>query len=243
MIWSHGFAYGIKKYWTELANYKKRDISITMVDEHTDSSFDAPGFECPDCHRTFKTTGALREHSRTHRSSEMTVQPQNPPLGALDPDDPPSNTAPQVDVTVKVKKLRHYGNLPELKRATEGSAGFDLYAAITDEVAIGINHWQLIPTGLCVEIPVGWVGLVAPRSGLAANNGITVLNTPGVIDSDYRGELLINLINNTTTKFRVLPGMRIGQLLIVKQPSVHLEYVDELSDTKRGTKGFGSTGI
>jgi dUTP pyrophosphatase len=149
---------------------------------------------------------------------------------------------PSSDLTVKVKRLPHFAGLPDIKRATLGSAGFDLYAAIPDVVTIRINAWQLIPTGLAFEIPYGWVGLVAPRSGLAANNGITVLNTPGIIDADYRGELKVNLVNNTTSKFLVHPGMRIAQILFTRSPTVNLEFVEELSQTIRGEGGFGSTG-
>lgn len=146
------------------------------------------------------------------------------------------------DVVVRLKKLKHYGDLPEIKRATAGSAGIDLAAANYQDIVVGINQWKLIPTGLCIEVPLGWVAKIAPRSGLAANEGITVLNTPGIIDSDYRGEIKINLVNNTTKKFVVKRGMRIAQMLIERSPVVKLEWVEELSETARGAGGFGSTG-
>lgn len=153
-----------------------------------------------------------------------------------------SDTVVSTAVTVKVKKLPHYGNLPNITKATDGSAGFDLYAAIRDEIHIRISSWQLIPTGLAIEIPRGWVAKIVPRSGLAFNNGITILNTPGIIDSDYRGEIKVNLVNNTTSKFKVQPGMRIAQMLIERSPDVKLEFVEELTETVRGAGGFGSTG-
>lgn len=146
------------------------------------------------------------------------------------------------DLHVKVKRLPHYGNLPELRKATSGSAAFDLYAAIDEDIVIGIDDWHLIPTGICMEIPPGWWGLCAPRSGLAAKDGITVLNTPGVIDSDYRGEIKVNLVNHTTKKFVVKPGMRICQIMFLRSYDVEMEVVEELSNTIRGDGGFGSTG-
>lgn len=146
-------------------------------------------------------------------------------------------------VKVKVKKLPHYGDLPDLKQATLGSSGIDLFAALDEKICLnnmGARH--LVPTGIALELPVGFEAQVRPRSGLAAKEGVTVLNTPGTIDSDYRGEIKVILINNSTKRFFVEPGMRIAQLVVKPVVVPVIEYVDELSMTDRGEGGFGSTG-
>lgn len=127
--------------------------------------------------------------------------------------------------------------------ATEGSSGMDLYAAIEDEVLIQPGTWEVIPTGIYVEIPEGYEGQVRPRSGLAKDYGVTVLNSPGTIDSDYRGEIKVILINLGKEPFRVKRGDRIAQLVIVPIVRAVFEEVEELSNTERGEEGFGSTGI
>lgn len=146
-------------------------------------------------------------------------------------------------VPVKVKKLAHYGELPNLKPATIGSAGVDLFAAIDESICLNnMGARALIPTGIAIELPVGYEAQIRPRSGLAAKEGITVLNTPGTIDSDYRGEIKIILINLSTKKFFVERGMRIAQMIVKPVLLPVIEYVDVLDETDRGEGGFGSTG-
>ena len=128
--------------------------------------------------------------------------------------------------------------MPE--RAYAGDAGLDLSACEGIELAPGER--ALVPTGLAVAIPEGFAGFVQPRSGLAARHGITIVNTPGLIDSGYRGELRVTLLNTDLREsFSVEPGMRIAQLVIVPIPEVELVEVDELPESERGVRGFGSS--
>jgi dUTP pyrophosphatase len=125
---------------------------------------------------------------------------------------------------------------------TLGSAGMDLRANIDAPITLLPLERAMIPTGLFIELPLGYEAQVRPRSGLAAKRGLTCLNSPGTIDSDYRGELkviLVNLSNDTQT---IEPAERIAQMVIAKHERVHWEEVEVLSDTKRGAGGFGSTG-
>jgi dUTP pyrophosphatase len=125
-------------------------------------------------------------------------------------------------------------------RAYSGDAGLDLSACA--RVVLAPGERALVPTGLAVAIPEGYAGFVQPRSGLAANHGISIVNTPGLVDSGYRGELLINLINTDVREtFVVEPGMRIAQLVVLPIPEVELVVVDELPDSERGVRGFGSS--
>jgi dUTP pyrophosphatase len=125
-------------------------------------------------------------------------------------------------------------------RAYSGDAGVDLSSCARVELAPGER--ALIPTGLAVAIPEGYAGYVQPRSGLAAKHGISIVNTPGLVDSGYRGELLINLINTDPTEpFVVEPGMRIAQLVVLQVPEIELVEVVELPDSERGVRGFGSS--
>jgi dUTP pyrophosphatase len=223
----------------------------------------APLWVCDECKRDFKNQAGLISHLRSHKPTVAPAQsatdhisgesgPQSEvsadpvvPFNISDHAVKVSRVAAPVEasvVNINIKRLPSYHGLPDLKLATAGSAAFDLYAANDHDIIIGISDWELIPTGLCMEIPPGWWGLCAPRSGLAANDGITVLNTPGVIDSDYRGELKVNLVNNTTKKFVVKRGMRICQIMFQRSYPVSLNFVEELSETQRGTGGFGSTG-
>jgi dUTP pyrophosphatase len=134
--------------------------------------------------------------------------------------------------------VRHGAVLPA--RAYSGDAGLDLSAC--ERVVLGPGERALVPTGLAVAIPEGYAGYVQPRSGLAAKHGITIVNTPGLVDSGYRGELLINLLNTDPGEpFTVEPGMRIAQLVVLEIPHVELVEVDELPDSERGVRGFGST--
>ena len=127
--------------------------------------------------------------------------------------------------------------------ATDKSAGMDLKANITEPVTLGPLERAMIPTGLYIALPDGTEAQVRPRSGLAAKFGISVLNSPGTIDADYRGEIGVCLINLSTENFVVHPGERIAQMVISKHEQIEWEEVTELSETDRGVGGFGSTGI
>ncbi len=125
-------------------------------------------------------------------------------------------------------------------RAYSGDAGLDLSSCERIELAPGER--ALVPTGLAVAIPEGFAGFVQPRSGLATKHGITIVNTPGLVDSGYRGELLVNLLNTDPTEaFVVEAGMRIAQLVVLQVPEIELVEVDELPDSERGVRGFGSS--
>jgi dUTP diphosphatase len=125
-------------------------------------------------------------------------------------------------------------------RAYSGDAGLDLAAC--ERVELRPGERALVPTGLAVAIPDGYAGFVQPRSGLAAKHGITIVNTPGLVDSGYRGELLVNLLNTDPSEpFTIEPGMRIAQLVVIRVPGVELVEVEELPDSERGVRGFGSS--
>lgn len=123
---------------------------------------------------------------------------------------------------------------------TPNSAGVDLQS--TEDVTIPAGKWSIVPTGLFMEIPQDFMGMVCPRSGLAAKHGVTVLNAPGIVDSDYRGEIKVILINHGSSEYSVKKGDRIAQLIFAQALQGHLSSVNELSDTTRGAGGFGSTG-
>ena len=146
---------------------------------------------------------------------------------------------------LEVKILDNGFGLPLPKYETEGAAGLDLFAASKEDTKIIIppRKAEMIPTGIAISVPSGYEAQIRPRSGLAAKNGITVLNSPGTIDSDYRGEILVMLINHSNKDFEILRGMRIAQMVISKIEQFNLIPVDELDTTDRGKDGFGSTGI
>lgn len=141
-------------------------------------------------------------------------------------------------VQVRVKRLHPDAKIP--KAAKKDDVAFDLCSVIDYEIKPGERF--AVPTGIAVEIPVGYEGQVRPRSGLALKEGLTVLNTPGTIDSGYRGEVKTIMINQGDSPFKITKGMRISQLAIRPVPEVEFIEVDELSDTDRGEGGFGSTG-
>ena len=142
---------------------------------------------------------------------------------------------------MKVKIVNSSANeLPEY--ATEFSAGMDLRASLEEPVELIPMQRMMVPTGLFVELPQGYEAQVRPRSGLAAKYGITVLNTPGTIDSDYRGEIKVILINLSAEKFVINPGERIAQMVIAPFTRVEWEQADQLNTTDRGAGGFGHTG-
>ena len=126
---------------------------------------------------------------------------------------------------------------------TIASAGMDLRANISEPITMGPLERAIVPTGLFIELPIGVEAQVRPRSGLAAKKGITVLNSPGTIDADYRGEVGVILVNLSQEAFTVENGERIAQLVIAKHERVVFEEVDVLTDTSRGEGGFGSTGV
>lgn len=130
--------------------------------------------------------------------------------------------------------------LPTPKRARPGDAGVDLYAR--ESTTLEPGAWAAVPTGVAVAIPEGYVGLVAPRSGLAVKNAISVVNGPGVIDSGYRGELKAILINHSSSTVHLHRGDRVAQLLILRSPEWELTEVDRLDESARGEAGFGSSG-
>ena len=142
-----------------------------------------------------------------------------------------------------VKRLPHGHGLPLPTYKTSGAAGADLFAAIDTALVIAPGERALVPTGLEMALPNGYEGQLRPRSGLALNHGITVLNAPGTIDSDYRGEVKIVLINLADQPFTVERGMRIAQLVIAPVLQVSFEAADVLDTSVRGTAGFGSTGF
>jgi len=128
------------------------------------------------------------------------------------------------------------------KYETAGAAGLDLRSNLDEEVVLKPLERKLFPTGLFMEIPVGFEAQVRPRSGLALKKGLTVLNTPGTIDSDYRGEVGVILVNLSNEEVKVEPGERVAQLIVASFEQVAWEETDALQETERGTGGFGSTG-
>jgi len=143
---------------------------------------------------------------------------------------------------VRIMRLPHGADLPLPAYQSKDAAGFDLVAAVRAPVSIAPGAWASIPTGISIALPRGTEGQVRPRSGLAARHGISVLNTPGTIDADYRGEIQVLLVNFGSEAFSVSRGLRIAQLVIT--PVLHATVVEaeRLNKTKRGAKGFGSTG-
>ena len=145
-------------------------------------------------------------------------------------------------INVSIKRLTNYQGLPLPEIQTNFSAGVDLLAAVKNTLAIKPGERKIVPTGISIALPEGYEAQVRPRSGLAIKNGISVLNTPGTIDSDYRGEIGVILINFGSNTFKIEHGMRIAQMVVSPVVSVTWEETDELSKTTRGNKGFGSTG-
>lgn len=147
-------------------------------------------------------------------------------------------------VKVKVKRVRgdRDREIPLPRYMTKHSSGMDLYAAVDEEVTLEPGERKLIPTGIALSIPKGYEGQIRPRSGLALRNGVTLVNTPGTIDADYRGEVGILLINFGRQPFKVRRGDRIAQLVIAPVYRAALELADDLDDTPRREGGFGHTG-
>ena len=141
-----------------------------------------------------------------------------------------------------VVKIVNHSPYPSPAYATPQSAGVDLKANVEQSVTLQPLQRTLVPTGLFIALPAGFEAQVRPRSGLAAKHGITVLNTPGTIDADYRGEIKVILVNLSQEPFEIVPGERIAQMVIARHEQVQWEEVEELDATERGAGGFGSTG-
>ena len=141
-------------------------------------------------------------------------------------------------IELRVRRLRPQATLPA--RAYQGDAGVDLAAC--ERVELGPGERAVVPTGLAVEIPDGFAGFVQPRSGLAARHGIAVVNSPGLIDAGYRGEVKVVLLNTDLREtFVAMPGERIAQLVVLPVPELEVIEVDELDESERGVRGFGSS--
>lgn len=147
------------------------------------------------------------------------------------------------DLKIRLKRLAHGEGLPLPARATAHAAGADLCAAVGAPVVLGPGTRTLVPTGFIWEIPHGYEGQVRPRSGLALKHGLTCLNSPGTVDSDYRGEVCVILANLGQEPFTVERGMRIAQIVVAPVAEWSADEADELTETARGFGGFGSTGV
>ena len=145
-------------------------------------------------------------------------------------------------VVVNVKHLAHGEGLALPEYATALSAGVDLLAAVSSDITIKPGERSLVPTGLAIELPPGFEAQIRPRSGLAIKNGVTVLNSPGTIDADYRGEISVILINHSLEDFTISRGQRIAQMVVAPVSHVSWAKTENLSESARGENGFGSTG-
>ena len=139
-------------------------------------------------------------------------------------------------------KIVNKSQWPDPAYATEASAGMDLRANITEPIVLKPLERVLVPTGIFIELPVGYEAQVRPRSGLATKRGITVINSPGTVDADYRGELKVSLVNLSNEPFEIVPGERIAQMVVARHECVEWEDAETLSETGRGAGGWGSTG-
>lgn len=145
-------------------------------------------------------------------------------------------------ITIKLKRLASGQGLPLPLRMTGQSAGFDLPAAVAGPTVLQPGEILVVPCGFAMALPLGYEAQVRPRSGLASRHGITCVNTPGTIDADYRGEVMVPLINLGRSVFTIERGMRIAQMVVVPVPEVRIEEVESLDETDRGAGGFGHTG-
>ena len=144
---------------------------------------------------------------------------------------------------VAIQRLAHALDLPLPAYATPGAAGLDLFAAVDQELVLEPGRRAAVPTGIAIAVPDGFEAQVRPRSGLALRHGVTVLNAPGTIDSDYRGEIAAILVNLGPESFAVARGMKIAQLVIAAHARVEWDETTTLDNTPRGAGGFGSTGL
>lgn len=146
-------------------------------------------------------------------------------------------------VIIKVTRLPGSENVPLPSKMSTGAAGFDLCAAIPNDLTLAPGDIRLIPCGFAMAIPPGYEAQVRPRSGLATKHGITLVNSPGTIDSDYRGEIKAILINHGDAPFRITRGMKIAQIVIARHERAEIDEAATLAHTARGQRGFGSTGF
>ena len=147
-----------------------------------------------------------------------------------------------IQVDVDIVQLTHGADLPLPAYATPDSAGMDLMAAVNESVSLAPSERMMIPTGIAIALPSGFEAQIRPRSGLALKNGLTLLNAPGTIDSDYRGEIGVILVNHSQETFMVEHGMRIAQMVVAPVLQISWNAVFSLNDSERGAGGFGSTG-
>ena len=145
------------------------------------------------------------------------------------------------EVAVKISRLRPGSRLP--RYMTAAAAGMDLYVRLDEDVVLSAGKQVMVPTGIAIALPPGFEAQVRPRSGLAAKHGVTLLNTPGTIDADYRGEISVILINHGAEDFVIRDGERIAQMIIAPVSRCQWQLVDELDETERGSGGFGHTGV
>lgn len=150
-----------------------------------------------------------------------------------------------MSVIVQVSPLPHFSGLELPRYQTAASAGLDLPAAVEEDAPIVLQpgECKLVPTGLAIALPDGFEAQIRPRSGLAAKKGISIVNSPGTVDADYRGEVKVNLINHGTEPFEIRRGERIAQMVVAPVTQIEWAPVAKLSETERGTGGFGSTGV
>ena len=145
-------------------------------------------------------------------------------------------------IPIQIKRLPHGDGMPLPEYQSEHAAGMDIHAAVSDPLTLAPGEVVMVPTGFAIAVPVGYEAQVRPRSGLASKHGVTLPNTPGTIDADYRGEVKVALINLGGEPFTVERGMRIAQMIVKPVPRAAWVEVDELPDTARGEGGFGHTG-
>ena len=145
-------------------------------------------------------------------------------------------------ISIAIRQLAHGADLPLPAYQTDGSAGMDLYAALARPVLLAPMQRQLIPTGLSIALPPGYEAQIRPRSGLALKQGLTLLNSPGTIDSDYRGEIGVIMVNLSDQETEITHAMRIAQMVIARFERASWQLADRLEQTSRGAGGFGSTG-
>lgn len=144
---------------------------------------------------------------------------------------------------IGIVRLPHARDLPLPAYATDEAAGMDLAAAVAEDVVLAPGKRVLVPAGIVIELPKGFEAQMRPRSGLAAKHGITVLNSPGTVDSDYRGEIKVLLINHGDEPFTIARGMRVAQMVVARHERAELVEQASLSETARGEGGYGSTGL
>lgn len=146
------------------------------------------------------------------------------------------------EIEIQVKTLENFEGLTLPEHQTEGSSGLDLLAACSEDIILKPGERTLVPTGFSIALPLGTEAQIRPRSGLALKHGVTMLNSPGTIDSDYRGEIKVIVVNLGQEEFHITRGMRIAQMVIAEVIKTRLIPVDNLTNTQRGSGGFGHTG-